>query len=145
MVAIIFAFLSIWVMIDSYRLGLQSFRNPGPGLFPFLAGVLLAILVLPLVVRRLRGWRNKDEKETRTTAAYHWKMIAAMAALVGYFMFMDKLGFVVTSFLFLGSLFWIANPRRWILVSSFSLATVALTYVIFDVLLKIPFPPGIFR
>jgi putative tricarboxylic transport membrane protein len=143
MVAIIFVFVSIWVMIDSYHLGLQTFRNPGPGLFPFLAGLLLAILVLPLVAQRLRGWRNKDAKETRTTASYHWKMIAAMAALVGYFIFLDTLGFVVTSFLC--SLFWISNPRRWVLVSSFSLATVALTYVIFDVLLKIPFPPGVFR
>jgi putative tricarboxylic transport membrane protein len=133
--------LGIWIIFDSYRLGIQTVVDPGPGLFPFLLGVVLCLLGLPSLSSSLRSSSTVKKDEVIKLRA-NWKRLgAAMVCLVGYALLLNKLGYAITTFLFLFGLFWIGYPRRWLFISAFSIVATILSYLIFGVFLEIPFPP----
>lgn len=149
-VAFVLEGLGIWVIADSYRMGPKSFNNPGPGLYPFILGVLLCLLAIPLCAGSLKDFRkvNTINKEGRgaTGSQGHLKELGvAIACLFSYYLFLEVLGFLLTSFLFLFGLFWIGNPRKWLLISLSSALTVGLAYLVFSIILKTPFPSGLLR
>ena len=144
-IALVLEGLGIWVMLDSYGLGLQKLSDPGPGLLPFLLGGFLCLLSLPICIEYLRKIdRGKEEKGGEYPIDFK-KLCTATAYLIGYILLLDILGFLITTFLFLFGLFWIGNPRKWLFVAGFSAGVVALTYIVFVVLLQIHFPAGILR
>jgi len=46
--------LGVSICIESYRVSLGDFHNPGPGFFPFLIGLSIAALSLALLVQVVR-------------------------------------------------------------------------------------------
>lgn len=144
-IGLIMAGIGIWIIIDSYNMGLQTVSNPGPGFFPFVLGVLLFILALPICIRFTGGVKKVTATEERfvENPTNLIKLSLVVACLLGYFFFLDTLGFPITTFIFLFVLFWIGYPRRWLFISIFSIVLVALAYLIFGYLLQTPFPLGI--
>lgn len=141
--------MGVLVIFFAYRLGLQSLANPGAGLYPFLLGILLCLLAMPTCISSLNEFRKAgvESKEGRGLE-YHAnlkKLWAPIASLCGYFLLLDILGFLLTSFIFLFLLFLMGNPRRWVFPSLFSAGVVALAYLIFNILLQVPFPAGVWR
>jgi putative tricarboxylic transport membrane protein len=135
--------LGIWIIFDSYRLGVQTVADPGSGLFPLLLGVLLCLSVLPYFISSLKYLMSADKIKEEKSIEYRAnlkRLSTVMVYLVGYALLLDILGFLITTFLFLVGLFWIGNPRRWLLVFGFSLIATILSYLIFDILLQMPFP-----
>ncbi len=51
-------FIGVLAVLGSIQLGLGKFQNPGPGLFTFIAGALLAILSFVLLVREVIPLEN---------------------------------------------------------------------------------------
>jgi putative tricarboxylic transport membrane protein len=143
-VALTMGLLGIWIVIDSYNMGLQTISNPGPGFFPLVLGVLLCLLVLLICIRSIR-YSKKVSTIEKTSVKYLTNFIKPgliLACLLGYFFFLDTLGFPITTFFFLFILFWIGYPRKWLFISIFSVILVALAYLIFGYLLQTPFPFG---
>jgi putative tricarboxylic transport membrane protein len=135
------------IIADSYQLGFQTFSNPGPGLFPFLLGVLLCMLTFPLCITSFKGLLKTHlvDKGQVITRQPHVKQLAMVVAfLIGYFLLLDVLGFLIDTFLFLFGLFWIGYPGRLLRVALLSAAVDALAYLIFYVLLQVQFPSGFF-
>jgi putative tricarboxylic transport membrane protein len=134
--------LGILVIIESFKLGFQTFSNPGPGLFLFILGALLCLLVSPTLIGTLRGFETGEaEKEEHPTNLK--KLIVVTTCFLGYFFFLDLLGFLIITFLFLFGLFWIENPGKWLYVLALSVLVDALAYLVFGVLLEISFPTGL--
>lgn len=52
---------SLFVMVLSYKLGLEGFHNPGPGLMPFLMGALLLIISLYVLISAL-FWKEANTR-----------------------------------------------------------------------------------
>lgn len=139
--------LGIWMTIDSYRMGVKTLSDPGAGLFPFLLGIVLCFLAFPICITSLKDLKKVEkavagEGKLSMHGAGLSKIVATMVLLTGYFALLDILGFFVTTFLFLSGLFWIGYPRRWLLVLVSSAITVILSYLVFSILLKTPFPRG---
>jgi len=146
---LIFAFIlegfGIWIIIDSYRMGLKTLRDPGAGLFPFILGILLCLLALPTCVRSLKNIRlevSATKGEGIVRSGKNLKLIVATVLLTSYFVFLPTLGFLTTTLIFLYGLFLIGYPRRWLFVLAISVIAVILSYVIFSVFLNTPFPKG---
>jgi putative tricarboxylic transport membrane protein len=139
--------LGVLVILYSSRLGLQRISDPGPGLYPFLLGILLCILVIPVCAGSLKGGRShgrtNPQELTQAVKGNLTKLILPILCFVGYFFFLEMLGFLITSFLFLLALFWYGHPRQWMLVLLFPLIIVIFSYFIFQVLLQVPFPSGV--
>lgn len=145
--ALILEVLGFWVIIESYNMGLGTLKNPGSGLLPFLLGILLCLLAIPICISSLKDLKKinivaADKKEVVMNWLHFKDVILITAFFVGYFLILDFVGFVISTFLFLFGLFWIGYPKRWLLVFTATSLSVALSYLIFVVFLKISFPLG---
>jgi putative tricarboxylic transport membrane protein len=134
--------LSLFVMIFSRRLGLRGFHNPGPGLTPFLLGILLLLVSLYVLIKSLLRKGRGDEttvEEQRPTS--YGKIGLVLLALFAYAFLLERLGFLITTWVFLFLLFRSVG-NRWITTLVASTSTVLATYFVFT-FFGVRFPPGI--
>ena len=135
--------LGIFVLVFSYHLGLGTFNNPDSGLMSFLLGAILAFLSLcSLIISLLK--KTKDEetsKEARRHTGYK-KIGFVLVLLFLYAFLLEKLGFLIVTWVFLFLLFR-GMGNRWITTFIASTFTVLATYFVFT-FFGVRFPPGIF-
>lgn len=135
--------LSLFVMMFSYRLGLGGFHSPGPGLTPFLLGFLLLLISLYVLIKSLlekgRGDETPREGQSRTN---YGKIGLVLVALFAYSFLLERLGFLITTWIFLFLLFR-SMGNRWMTTWVASTSTVLATYFVFT-FFGVRFPPGIF-
>lgn len=145
----------IWFIIGTYycigslKFGVGSFGRPGPGFMPFISGTLLGfsglILILSSIGERLRVEEGLDGKEIRAKGSRKRPLFVLLLTLFGYGLLLEFIGFIVTTFIFLFFLFKLTAPKAWIIPLIFSGVTVILSYLIFSIWLRFPFPRGIFN
>jgi putative tricarboxylic transport membrane protein len=138
--------LGVSVSLSSYRLKLGSLSEPGPGLMPFLLGILLSIFSLSLLLRSLKKHPtgSKDSRGESPWAGVDFKKVVLIfMALVCYAFLLESIGFVLVTFLLLLLLFKIVEPRKWVpaLVASTLIAAVA--YLLFVTILGVDLPSGV--
>lgn len=135
--------VSIVVFIESLRLGIGTLHNPGMGFLTFSASGILGILSLILFIQA--SLRRKEMKSAPFFAGPLWKrVLLVVMALIVYSKFMPVLGYLISTFLLMITLFWILERRkiRFVFVSSI-LATLV-TYLVFSKWLNCQFPYGLF-
>jgi len=135
--------VSIAVFIESLRLGIGTLQNPGMGFLTFSASGILGILSLLLFLQA--SLRRKEMKAVPFFAGPLWKrVLLVVMALIVYSKFMPVLGYLISTFLLMITLFWILERRkiRFVFVSSI-LATLV-TYLVFSKWLNCQFPHGLF-
>ena len=117
-----------------------SLRSPGPGFFPTLVAAVLVILSLFLIIR---GKKRGNEGESLSARSII-RIFVVFVALMAYFLFLEYLGFVITSFFLMTFLFlWVAR-QKWYMALSSAIICIGLAYILFDVLLKSNLPKGVF-
>jgi hypothetical protein len=141
---IIWLLLGTGVCIGAANMRIGSFHAPGPGFLPLLAGALLGFFGLILVLSTLsKGGEGQITSENEGIGK-NWKMcLSCLLALFGYAFLMELLGFYTTTGLFLFTLFMLTNQKKWGTSLIFAGVTVAVSYLLFTVLLKTRFPGGI--
>ena len=142
----IFGGLTWFLLGFSYCLGaikykLGTFQVPGPGFVPFLAGGLLALLGLALSISALLKAKPRIEENLRKKEKAK-NLLFPLGALVFYALFLERLGFLLDTFLFLLFLFKMAKPKIWILPIILSALIVTTAHFLFSVFLQTPFPKG---
>jgi len=136
--------LSLFVIIFSYRMGLGGFHNPGPGLMPFLLGVFLLPISLYLLIRS--AFRNGEgiEAPNEEGGQTNYKQIGLiLISLFVYAFLLERLGFLITTFIFLVLLFRSVG-NRWRTVLAASVLTVLTAYFVFT-FFGVRFPEGVLR
>jgi putative tricarboxylic transport membrane protein len=110
----------------------------------FLLGLILVLLSLYSLILSLlkKAGEEGSAKEGRSKANYG-KIALVLVALVMYSFILEKLGFVITTWIFLFLLFR-SMGNRWITTLIGSTFTVLATYFVFT-FFGVRFPPGIFR
>ena len=135
--------LAVFLCLGSYRLNVGTPSEPGSGFLPFGTGLLLGVLAL---VHLAQINFRKAPKEEALLGEVRWKRGACVAAsLLLYALLLPRLGYLLTTFLFMAVLFSIYERRKWWVVGGASLLVIALTYLVFHHWLKVQFPVGIFR
>jgi len=139
--------IGIWIIIESCGLGIKTLNDPGAGFFPLVLAILLCLLGLPVIISSLKNFGSADVRKEPEEIKYTTfkKIGAVIGSLIGYAVFLNILGSLITFFLLLWGLFWMGNPRRWLFVSGLSALVAALSYLLFVFLLQVPFPAGIWR
>ena len=140
--SIIWMGLGISVVIGSYRLKLGTLGNPGAGLMPFVLGISLFLSSIPILIRSLMT-KDKESYENIWSGIEFKKLILVPVSLIGYAMILEKVGFLVATFLLLFILFKIIGSRRWSFALAVSVLVVLLSYLLFVTLLKVEMPSGI--
>ena len=118
----------------SYGYGLGSLRRPGPGLWPFVVSVLIAVLAVVLLVIG----RTLDDAEKFTRASL--LVLAGGATIVAVGFLLPTIGFEIPALLL--GIVWLRflGGETWRSTIVISLATTAAFYVLFLYGLKIPLP-----
>jgi putative tricarboxylic transport membrane protein len=133
-----FILFSLYVCVESWRLGVGSFFRPGAGFFPFYSGALLGALSLILGFLTFRG--KFEEAESWTDVG---NTVTVSLALLGFTWLLTWLGFVITTFLFILFLLRAVERRAWLFSASTALFISAAFYVVFGLWLKAQLPAGI--
>lgn len=131
-----------------------------PGFYPKLLAVLLGILsliqIVTAVISELKI-RNANDGEDQKSMPPIWKdrhtfrlFLFTLGALIAYPFLMRLIGFAFSGFLFLGTLIYALSNgsrkgRQLIVISVVTVGISVLTYLVFRVFLKIPFPTGLIR
>ena len=134
----VFVALGIVVLALSGDLPVGTLSFPGAGMMPKLVAGLMIVFGLLLVGRA---------GESAPLASLPWgdlthaaRIVAITAVAIALY---QPLGFVVTMVLLLFTLTFGAERRPLFAAAAFSLGVVALTYLLFAVVLKTPLEPGI--
>jgi putative tricarboxylic transport membrane protein len=100
--------LSTAVCVESWSLKVGGLHNPGPGFLPFYTAILLGLLALISLLQTL--------KESEGPASEIWggiqfgKLAILLGTLFLYVFLLDRLGFLLGTFLLLLVLFRIVEP-----------------------------------
>ena len=129
--------IAIFVCLEAFtNLKLGSLRSPGPGFFPFWGAVILGVFSLILLVRSLRI------RERVGPAAIPWPaLLLVLGSLLGYLLFLETLGFVTVTFLFLLLLFRFGKTG-WIKSGGWAVITTTVAYLLFKFWLQVQLPRG---
>ena len=113
---------------------------PGPGFFPMLIGATLVLLSVILMIRGGKGTQEQAPVTVRSLV----RMLVVFAALLAYFLLLEYIGFVVTSFLLMAFLFLSVARQKWYFAVASSVVCIGLSYLLFAVLRKSNLPKGVF-
>jgi hypothetical protein len=136
----VFVALGIVVLALSGDLPVGTLSFPGAGMMPKLVAGLMIVFGLLLVGRA---------GESAPLASLAWgdlphaaRVVAITAVAIALY---QPLGFVITMALLLFTLTFGAERRPVLAAAAFSAGVVALTYLLFAVVLKTPLEPGVLR
>ena len=128
----------IFFCYQSLRLGLGHVRDPGPGLIPFLSGMVLVGLSLCICIISI----IKDQRSAGIGKGWQ-KGLWLVGSLLVYTFVLETLGFLVTTFLFLMVTLTSSKPRKLFGAFLVAFLTVTISYVVFSLWLKVQLPKGI--
>jgi putative tricarboxylic transport membrane protein len=134
---------SLFVSYESYRLGLGSVHQPGPGFFFFWTGIAVALLSVVVILRSFGTQAPEEEKEGPTGKRTTTKVILVLVALFLYAILMERLGFVIVTLLLFCFLLGVIEKKKWWFAILVSLAVTVLAYLLFEVGLQSQLPKGL--
>jgi hypothetical protein len=136
-------FLSgVGICINSWYLGLGTFAKPSAGFLPFGLGVLLTFCSLPLCSRYFLSLkRNELSSNEKVWSSVNFKKVfLILLSLILYMLLLVKLGFLPTAFCVQLMLFKVVGTQKWIPALLQTIATIAVVYLIFIILLDVYIP-----
>ena len=140
-IALFWVVLGILVCYGATRLGVGTVTEPGSGFIFFWSGLILVILSLAALAESVRGGADASAE----ISAINWRKVAlVLLALVLYAFFLERLGFVLTTFLLLSFLLAFIEDTHWGRSLGVAGAAALGCFAIFELWLKIRLPHGIF-
>jgi hypothetical protein len=134
--------VSILVFVESIRIGIGTFHNPGMGFMTFGASAILGILSLILCVEA--SLRKEDMRHKPLFAGTMWRRILfVLLVLTVYARVMPVLGYLITTFLLMSLLFWVLERKKIWFVLLYALLATLFTHLVFSKWLNCQFPQGL--
>jgi putative tricarboxylic transport membrane protein len=134
--------LAVLILFEASRLAFGSIRVPQTGFFPSILAILLLFLSIALLVQTCRQAGGESGEQPITSEA--WIRISiTLAAMLGFALVLEKLGFLLSTFSAMLVLLRVIEPQKWPRVIVVALATALISYFLFARLLNIPLPAGV--
>lgn len=124
------------------NLGLGSAREPGSGFLPIFSGVLISVMALVIFMRSflVKGQRN-------LRSFWHGVLlkrpVAVVIILVIYILIFKRVGFLISSFLFMMTILKYVEGLSWRKAVLISALSSGLSYSLFKLSLKVELPAGL--
>jgi len=139
--------LGLIICILSWQFDLGSLVEPGPGFVAFVSGLFISGIGLAMILSRIfsKEARRSGPGVTSPFRAVAWpRLTYALVLLFAYTIFFNTLGYVLSTFLLMWTMSFDRERRNWISSLLFSLVTVIISYLIFEVWLNCQLPRGVF-
>jgi hypothetical protein len=135
--------LAIFTGVISIQLGVGGLDLMGSGFMPLLASILLfALSLIDFISSLVKGRTRKRDKKGPTLGELT-KPAILIGALIVYAYFLSSVGFPIMTFLLVYVLFVVMQPKKWRLDLFYAAILSAVTFLFFDVALKVRLPAGI--
>lgn len=135
-----FMAFSFFICEESWRLGLGSFHQPGPGFLPFgSALIIVAMGIVQLVMGRGKTVASPTPffKKERV-----FKFLTVAAICFGYGMLLEYIGFVLCTGIFVVISLKTIEPKSWGKAILIAVLTAFLAWLLFDHWLQVQAPKG---
>ena len=126
----------------SSKLPFGGFATPGAGFLPFSVGVLMFLLSLILFIQSFS--KGEEGRKALWAKGGTGRVLLILLSLVLYGLILEKLGFILTTFLLMGFLLLAIGKVRRSVVVLLSLISSLGCYGVFQVWLNVQLPKGIF-
>ena len=139
-------------LLYDLKYSLDTWANPGPGIFPLMAGGVLVILSLyqsVQVFRRCRGGEDKGapggnlRSILQSLKSDQRKPLLMIGLFVIYLLMVKWVGFFVSDFLFVVFCSKLIGAKGWGRPIALSAGVNLFCYFLFEVWLKLSFPRGV--
>jgi putative tricarboxylic transport membrane protein len=134
-IALFIGLAIVWQAATHLRLG--TFRAPGPGLFPFLIGCVVVLLAICLLIFHAGGGDSRGFAWARLR-----RVLPVYLSLIAYFVILEWVGFLVTSFGLLLYLSIAIGKQRTVGALVRAVIMAGLSYILFELVLNTPLPKG---
>ena len=141
-VVLILIGLVVFILLEAGKLSFGSLRVPQTAFFPVILATLLLILSLILLAQALRNAPTGRDPE-RIEVKEWFRIGATLATMVSFALALERLGFLLSTFLLMVLLLRAIEPQSWPKVIAVALVTSLVAYTIFGWLLGIPLPVGV--
>jgi putative tricarboxylic transport membrane protein len=142
----VFVAIGAWMLRDAVNMSYFVEGVPGPGFLPL--WIALGIIVSGVVLTAKGVWPRRlaapdAEGVTWPQAAGWWRVALMLGAMAVSLVVLEKLGFMVTTTLFMVAVVFGLGVRSWWVLATVPLVSAVALYVIFAVWLRVPLPKGI--
>jgi len=118
-------------------------NQPGPGFFPFSVALVLGLLSIVALILSVRGQEKTLFREKKEPLRW-WNIIIIISVLIAYGLSLEKIGFLINTFLLITILLKVIEPQTWKTSILGGIITALSSNFVFNVLLKAQIPSGIF-
>ena len=136
--------LSSFICQQSVVIGVGSLGQPGPGLLAFGSGLAMGGMALCLLIQSFISKERRQEDLEHRSALKSGKLSMLCISLFVYIIAVNRLGFVLSTFLFVIFILRLVESKKWwrTLLEA-TLITIG-NYLIFAVWLGLGLPLGFF-
>lgn len=128
------------VVLYAPQFDLGTASAPGPGFMPFLAGIVWSFFSLITFLQAL--FSRSEEKEKIWAGVSIKKLAFVLAVLFLYVLFLETIGFLISTFLLIFILIRFVGPQTWETSLWGAGLTSVLSYLFFETWLKAQLPRG---
>jgi putative tricarboxylic transport membrane protein len=133
---------SVVMSREAFRLPMGEMREPGAGFFPLLICLVAGLLALIALFQSVRS--KKEESTPHCEESFRWwNIVVILAALIAYALTLERVGFLINTFLFMVILLKVIEPQTWKRAILAALITAVASDLFFNVLLGAQIPSGI--
>jgi len=139
--------LGVMICILAWTFDLGSLHEPAPGFAAFLSGLFLCSIGIVIIISKtvLKSLTNTRPDAVQTFNIIPWRRLAyTIGLLLGYTLFFNALGYILATFLLMYGMFYDWEKKSWASSLLFSILTVLMSYLVFEVWLQCQLPRGIF-
>lgn len=123
--------LAIYVLRESY-----TFKQKAVGVFPRMIAILMLIGVAVTIVEML----IRKKKVVNFEGKKIYKALLLVAMLVVYALIIPKVGYIIPSLVACAAIMLILNYRNPVIITVSSVLAVAVIFILFKLVLKVPLP-----
>jgi len=138
---IIWLFLSLFICVESVRLGLGTLRAPGPGFLTFGVSVFIILCVCSLFLKKT-GRKFAGDVVSLFKGKNIRDVIYTVIGLLGYALLLERLGFLLCTLCFVGFSLKMIKPQSWRMVLVMSIGVAIFCHFLFNVWLTLQLPEG---
>ncbi len=138
--------IGLLICLLGWRVDIGTFREPGSGFVAIFSGLFVAILGMIIVLSEVFSKTSQNDNFNLGSAFKNilwFRLVYTMGLSLGYALFLNMLGYILTSFLTMWGLFYDWETKRWFSSFLASLVTTGLSYLLFEVWLHCQLPRGI--
>ena len=132
--------------------GTWSFFDDGgyvsPRVFPRIISGCMFILASIMVIQSVLGHQSSGQQETQQNTEIDtdkirqtwWRIGAAVLVCFAYTQLIERVGYLVSTALFLAAMILLFKEKRWYIVATVSVLGTTVFYTVFRLIFKVPLP-----